>query len=87
MINFTSCRTGADSSKSRTIEQFWNNFYSQLSGIAKSLTSGSNVGQYHDDVIRLLLDSKLKRQGIGFTKTELIDLQNHIEDLTLAIRV
>ncbi|KAK7322038.1 hypothetical protein VNO80_35222 [Phaseolus coccineus] len=64
LIHFTSCKTGADSSKSRTIEQFWKNFYSQLSGIAKSFTSGSNVGQYHDDVIRLLLDSKLKRQGL-----------------------
>lgn len=80
---YTSGSTGADSSKSRTIEEFWKSFYIQLSGIAKPFTSSSNVGHYHDEVIRLLLDSKVKRQGLGFTKTELIDLQTHIEDLTM----
>lgn len=72
-------------SRCSIIDEFWTHFYSKLEGIAKPLSSNTNVGQYHDEVIKLLRESKLKRdQGVGFfTQTDFVCLQSQIEDLTI----
>lgn len=69
-----------DDKKNIILNEFWNNFYSLLPDICTTPdTTKSNAGKYHDEVIKLLHESKSTCKS----SDDLILLQVRIEEMTM----
>ena len=64
--------------KEETLSLFWKSFYNKMKGLS-SFKKPSNATQYHDKVIQLLI----KYQSPSLSLSELMELQKHIEELSM----